>query len=408
MLQQLLLDAAAQQCLEHVADLLQAPAAAQLSVQTVGMLLEHAAAGRPWLPPEESGCKPNSSSERLLALPAVQQLPAEAVTRILAAAVKAGHVSTVRRVCSVAAAQQASRDVAIGMLQQAAHGQYYNIWVAVLQGLPQLAGPLALPFDQLQLSSQQLQRFLLGAVNAGDTEAISMLCRYTAAAAAAAAAGMPPSNDRDADAGIVELLAAAIGQLHAPHNSITPAAAEQLFQLSAAQALGTSAVAELFKCCICNQSAAGVQLVGLLPAAQQLDQQVCNSLVHAALTWFDKAVLHLGTQAQPEQVLRNVLQLPAVQRLGHRLAVRLLMTCMHLETHNHQSLLLLHNALPAAQQAAQEPAAVKQLLMSAFAMRQWETFDWLQQLPAAPMDDGEVAMWCAVRAHNVISDKHKL
>jgi hypothetical protein len=383
MLQQQLLEAAAQQRLEHVAELLQAPAAAQLSVQVVGTLLEHSAAGQQWLPPAESGRKPKSSSELLLALPAVQQLPAEAVTRILAAAVKAGHVSTIRRVCSLAAAwqQQASREAAISMLQHAAHG-HYNIWVGVLQGLPQLAG---VPCDQLQPTRQQLQRFLQGAVIAGDSESTILLCRY------AAAGGLPPSNDHDAIAGMQELLVAAVRQLQASHNSITGAAAAQLFQLSAAQA-------RLVECCIHKQSAEGVQLVGLLPAAQQLDQQVCKSLVHAALTWFDKPVLQLGTQAQPEQVLRNVLLLPAVQRLGHVFVIQLLVSCMHLENYHHQLLLLLHSALPAAQQAAQEPATVKQLLLSAFALHRYETFNWLKQLPAAPVDDAEVAMWCAVTA----------
>jgi hypothetical protein len=402
MLQQLLLEAAAQQRLEHVADLLQAPAAAQLSVEVVGMLLEHSAAGQRWLPPNNSSRKPNSSSELLLALPAVQQLPAEAVTRILAAAVKAGHASTIHRVCSLAAAQQASREAAISVLQHAAQG-HYNIWVAVLQGLPQLAG---VPYDQLLPTRQQLQRFLQGAVIAGDSESIILLCRF------AAAGGLPPSNDLDAVVGMQDLLIAAVRQLQALHNSIIGAAAAQLFQLSAAQALGTDAVAWLVECCIHKGSAEGVQLVALLPAAQQLDQQVCNSLVHAALTWFDRAVLQLGTQAQPEQVLRNVLQLPAVQRLGHMLTVQLLVSCMHLENHHQQSVLLLHSTLPSAQQAAQEPATVKQLLLSAFALHRYETFNWLQQLPAAPVDDAEVAMWCAVTALGGITmsdnDKHKL
>jgi hypothetical protein len=413
MLQELLLEAAAQQRLEHVAELLQAPAAAQLSVQVVATLLEHAAAGQPWVRLGDSGRNPNSSSELLLALPAVQQLPEDAVVRICAAAVKVGHVSTVRRVCSLAAAQQASTEAAVSMLQRAAQGQYYtskyDIWCAVLQGLPQLAGPSAPPCDQLQLTSQQLLKFLLGAVNAGDSNSITLLCRY---AAGAAAAGMSPSSDVRSDhgaaVGMQELLLAAIRQLHASDKSITIAAVEHLFQLRAAQALKTGVVASLLRCCIDFRSAEAVQLVGLLPAAQQLDQQVCNSLVHAALKRFDKAVLQLGTPARAEQVLRNVLQLPAVQRLGHVLAVRLLVTCMHLYNHNHKAVLLLHSSLPAAQQAAQEPATVRHLLLSAFALHQYETFNWLQQLPAAPLDDGEVAMLCAVRVHNVKSDKRKL
>jgi hypothetical protein len=250
----------------------------------------------------------------------------------------------------------------------------------------------------------------LGVVDAGDSESISLLCRY--AAAGAAAAGMPPSNDVSNDhgaaAGMQELLLAAVRQLHASDKSITIAAVEHLFQLRAAHALGTGVVASLFRCCIDFRSAEAVQLVGLLPAAQQLDQQVCNRLVHAALNQFDKAVLQLGTPARAELVLRNVLQLPAVQRLAHSLVVRLLVACMHLYNHDHKAVLLLHSSLPAAQQAAQEPATVRHLLLSAFALHQYETFNWLKQLPAAPVDDGEVAMWCAVRAHNVKSDKRKL
>jgi hypothetical protein len=64
----------------------------------------------------------------------------------------------------------------------------------------------------------------------------------------------------------------------------------------------------------------------------------------------------------------------------------------------HDALLLLHRQLHAAQLAAQEPATVKQLLFAALASQQWESFDCLAKLPAAPVHDEEVILWCAVRA----------
>jgi hypothetical protein len=106
-LEQLLLDAAQHKRLEHVADLLQVPAALQLSVEAVTALLQQAVQ---CTLDEDRGSSSSSHSTccgLLLALPAVQQLPADVVSR-LAAAVDAGNVAAVSRLCAVTAAADIS------------------------------------------------------------------------------------------------------------------------------------------------------------------------------------------------------------------------------------------------------------------------------------------------------------
>jgi hypothetical protein len=96
-------------------------------------------------------------------------------------------------------------------------------------------------------------------------------------------------------------------------------------------------------------------------------------------------------------VLPALLRQPAVQRLSADAAARLLLACV--EVQQHKELLLLHSHLPAAQQVAVDEASVRQLLQSAFEAQQWDTFDWLLGLPAAPpTDDDDVAIWCSVRS----------
>ncbi|WIA12312.1 hypothetical protein OEZ85_012368 [Tetradesmus obliquus] len=53
--------------------------------------------------------------------------------------------------------------------------------------------------------------------------------------------------------------------------------------------------------------------------------------------------------------------------------------------------------LPAAQQGDLGSAAVRELLLLAFEQQQWDLFDWLRKLPAAPLGDEQVAFCCEVR-----------
>jgi hypothetical protein len=69
----------------------------------------------------------------LLALPAVQQLPADAVASVLAAAVNAGNVYAVKRMCALDEAAEFSLAAAASLLQLAAQ-KGYKTWFAVLQG----------------------------------------------------------------------------------------------------------------------------------------------------------------------------------------------------------------------------------------------------------------------------------
>jgi hypothetical protein len=408
-LEHLLLEAAQLHRLQHLTALLKVPAAAQLSASTVTTLLQHAASQLSWSARNEDSGSQDSCrcSNLLLALPVVQQLPAAAVTSILAAAVAAGKHGAVHHLLLLPGAQQASEAEAVGMLQQAAQGPSC-IWFAVLQGLPQLAN---LPAHEWQLSSQQLQRLLHESVKEGNREAISRLCEYAplcptiASHGTAASFSAPPikiaghpSEDVPAvpAACMQALLLDVITYQNTTDHSITSAAAEQLFQLDSARSVGPGVVKDLWVFCIERSSAAGVCFVGLSPAAQQMDQHVCESLVRAALLERRYGVAYGSTQKDREGVVSSFLQQPAVQRLSQKAVVRLLSECLTLKLHD--ALLLLHKQLPAAQPAVLEPHIVKHLLFAAFVSQQWESFDWLVGLPAAPVHDEHVAMWLTVRA----------
>jgi hypothetical protein len=418
-LEQLLLDAAQHKRLEHVAALLRAPAALQLPVGTVEALLQHAVkcAVVPDEDEDEDGNSTHSSCcELLLALPAVQQLPAAAVASILAAAVDAGNAAAVRRICAVDAAAEISNAAASSLLQLAA-SKHCTTWFAVLQGLPQLA---ELPADQLQLTRQQLQQLLGEAIAAGDDAAVSKLCEYAAAACRAAAAAAEPAGAAGITAqasihplDMLPLALAAVQHLgDYTYNSLEASTAAQLFQLDAARALGPSAVVKLLSACVANRAPEGVLLVALLPAASQLDQQACEDLVAEAVQHVKPAETlydEISRQANID-VLRNLLQQPAVQQLDAAAAVRLMSACLKLKLKpagtaakvnpSHPLLLLqqLHSELPGAQQAALESESVKQLMHTAFKAREWAAFDWLKTLPVAPVNDEKVRVWCSVRA----------
>uniref|UniRef100_A0A383W1M9 Uncharacterized protein n=1 Tax=Tetradesmus obliquus TaxID=3088 RepID=A0A383W1M9_TETOB len=183
-----------------------------------------------------------------------------------------------------------------------------------------------------------------------------------------------------------QLLLDALSQLDA--RRITAAAAQQLFQLRDAQAAAAGAVAELLTACVERGSVSGVQLVGQLPAAAQIDQQSAEQLLQAAL--------QKQSGGSANALLCSVLQLPVVQRLEGSALVRLLTagieSVLPLEL-----LQLLYDKLPAARQGALDAAAVRQLLLLSFEEQEWDVFEWLWQLPAAPLDDQQVAACCEVR-----------
>jgi hypothetical protein len=410
MLEQLLLEAAQLHRLQDVSALLKARAAAQLSAGTVTTLLQHAAAHVYWSEQDETSDSDSDRicrcSDMLLALPVVQQLPTAAVASILEAAVAAGKRTAVRRLLALPGAQTASTEAAVSMLQQAAQGPSC-IWFAVLQGLPQLAN---LSPEQWQLSSEQLQRLLHESVKEGNSEAIYGLCEYAPLCSTAVSHGTTaalsalPGTIAGHSGGMAvpavpaacmqALLLDVIRHHSITDHSITSAAAEQVFRLESARSVGPGVVKDLWMYCIETSCVAGVRLVGLLPAAQHMDPYVCESVVRAALHECQR-VGYTRTKERRQGVVSSFLQQPAVQRLSQRAVARLLSQCLTLQMHD--ALLLLHKQLHAAQLAMQEPAIVKQLLFAAFASQQWESFDWLVGLLAAPVHDEEVAMWCAVR-----------
>jgi hypothetical protein len=196
MLEQLLLKAAKKRCLTDVAPLLKGPAAAGLSEEAVAELLQHAAwemAPRDFRLPDD--CQRQQSAleamhPSLLELPAAQQLSADAVLSVLTAAVESvpENVFGVRRVCALPGARQISTEAALKLLKRAASlNQAAMSWHAIRSSLPQLA---ALPAELLQLTSEQLVEILPGALKAGDSEALSVLCSLAAEAENAAEAAL--------------------------------------------------------------------------------------------------------------------------------------------------------------------------------------------------------------------------
>jgi hypothetical protein len=221
---------------------------------------------------------------------------------------------------------------------------------------------------------------------------------------------------------MLPLAVAAVQKVADVDSTLDATAAALLFQLDAARALGPSAVVELLAECIAHRSPQGVLLVALLPAASQLDQQACEDLVAKAVQRVqgvepagdddssssdvsdDERVEPTGGRSQESRqasisVLCSLLQQPAVQQLNPAAAVRLMSACLKLQPR--QPLLLLqqvHSQLPAAQQAVLGSERVKQLMHTAFVARAWDAFDWLKALPAAPLDDETVTVWCNVTA----------
>jgi hypothetical protein len=400
--QELLLLAVQQQRLAAVSGLLLAPAAEQLSVAVVEELLLHAVQ-------EQSVWRDNSNTAAdsllvsLLDLSVVEQLPPAAFVNVLAAAVEAGNCDAVELLCELSAAEQISTAAAANVLQQAAQ-QGYAMSLAVLRGLSQLADAAA---GLAQLAPRQLQRFLFAAVTAGDSDGLQQLCQYILAAEAAEGAAAATGAAIGAATGAAisissrdmqDLLSLALVQTRAMKASITAEAAAQLFKLSVAKALGSAAAAVLMTACVQKLDAAGLKLVGQLPAAAQLDQQCAEALVLEVLT-YSYGSRHASNKWRfRKQMLLALLEQAAVQRLGPDSALRLMSASV--EKQKHQELLLLHSRLPAAQQCAEQGEAVRQLLLLAFEMQQWESFDWLVGLPAAPVhdDDEEVVMWRALRA----------
>jgi hypothetical protein len=296
-----------------------------------------------------------------------------------------------RVIYELPSAQQISADAAAGLLDLAKrHG--YAVWKAIRQ-LPQLGQP--------QLTSEELHVFLKGAISVQDSEHFSELCQHAAEEEAAAVTGGVAACGFDATQ-MQSLLVAALG-LEGDRALQTKTAA-QLFQLGAAKTLGPDIVADLMMACVTHRNASGPSLLGQLPAAAQLDQQAAEALVQQALEQDNRRTHYNSVSVSDndevysyEAVLRALLRQPAVQRLAPDAVARLLAKCIE-DRRLNSWLLLLRSALTAANEGAFSQNAVRQLLQLSYEVQQWDVFDWLVGLPAAPLGDEEVAMWCAVRA----------
>lgn len=223
-----------------------------------------------------------------------------------------------------------------------------------------------------------------------------MLCLQSMVAAGASAdiisacAAMTEDGIRSSSRLVQQLLLATLRQMDA--GLVTAAAAQQLFQLRDAQASAAGAVVELLTACVERGSVLGVQLVGQLPAAAQIDQQSAERLLQAALQKHRKC--------RANELLCSLLQLPAAKRIAGPALVPLLRAGIECSLPL-QLVQLLCDQLPAARQGALDAAAVRQLLLLSFEEQQWVVFDWLRKLPAAPLDDEQVALCCGVRCYIV-------
>ncbi|KAF6258555.1 hypothetical protein COO60DRAFT_1109011 [Scenedesmus sp. NREL 46B-D3] len=178
MLEQLLLEVVQRKqqhprCDQHLADLrplLRAPGAAGLPVTTLAALLQHAVAEQRHQCDQEPCYTYSQMQAQLLALPAMQQLPADAVAACLKGAVKAGNAAAVRGMCALPAVHQASKHAGAQLHLLAMQHGHFNVARQLLQllRLPQ--------HPRLELSSQQLQQLLLRAITARNSEDIIMLC----------------------------------------------------------------------------------------------------------------------------------------------------------------------------------------------------------------------------------------
>ncbi|KAF6253393.1 hypothetical protein COO60DRAFT_425257 [Scenedesmus sp. NREL 46B-D3] len=170
----------------------------------------------------------------LLHLPAAQQLSADAVVRILTAAVEAlpPHHTGVASVCALPGALLVGAEVSLKLLQRAAQ-RSYQVWLAVLHGLPQLAD---LPAEQVQRTSH-LYRFMAAAMSAGDSEGLHALCCFAADSETVRTASHLISPEE-----VQFLVTLASNNLSSGF--------EPLLQLGAAKALGPDAVAALMAACL--------------------------------------------------------------------------------------------------------------------------------------------------------------
>jgi hypothetical protein len=247
---------------------------------------------------------------------------------------------------------------------------------------------------------------LQSAIADADCEAFSEVCQYLAEKEAAAALegsagyGISPKDMQFLLLAALHKSSSEATALHKfSHKGLLAAAAACLLGLAAAKALGPDAVAKLTAACVERYNAAGLMLVGQLPAAAQLDQQKVAEFMQTILQEMCNChnySPHVSPGAR-DALLRALLQQPAVQRLRPDVVAQLLVLCIEEELH--QPLLLLCSQLPAARQGVFDQDVVLQLLQPAFDIRHWDTFDWLMKLPAAPRsEDNEVSLWCAVRA----------
>jgi hypothetical protein len=392
MIEQLLQEAAQQERLGAFASLLKAPAAAGLSVDAVAHLLQHALRELHF---RETGSRTlqfalEATQPSLLALPAAQQLSTDTVASLLSAAVAVQNSSGIRKLCELPSARQFSAEAAEALLQAAAQ-KGYGVWKAVCSGLPQLKQP--------QLTGEQLHRYLKNAVTVADSEGVCELCQYpvqTQAVAAAESVAACCISSKD----MQSLISAAFLKSAQTDKDLTVEARAMLLELGAAKALGPGAVAELMEECISSCDASGLTLVGQLPAAAQLGQATAERLVHRIFQEprQKRSCFSYNPQmsSAPEALLRALLQQLAVRSLAPDAVARLLATCIEEELH--KPLLLLRSEVTAAKQGYLGQDIVRQLLQLAHEMQQWDVFDWLVGLPAAPLNDEDVAMWRAVRA----------
>jgi hypothetical protein len=306
------------ECEKHLADvvaLLKAPAAAQLSTEV--LLLQHAVQEQRHDDRYYSAEKVflftfKETEQQLLALPAVQNLPADAAASVLAAAITMGNDAAVSSLCALPAVQQLSKQRASEQYLLALQKGRFRVAVQ-LQQLLQLPDS---QFEQVQLKPEELQKLLLVAIRDGDSEAVGICCQQAASTTATPSA----AASRIGDQGMLSVLRDALQ--HMCHGRINVAAVEQLFALADAQAVSADVVTKLMTACIECRSVEGLQLTGQLPAAAQINQQSAERLVQVAvqqLSRRERSNMHV----ERSRLLQAVLQLAAVQRLQPAAVARL-------------------------------------------------------------------------------------
>jgi hypothetical protein len=349
-------------CLAHHVALLKAPAAAQLPAQTVATLLQHAVHEVMFDDRHALRSTFAEVQQQLLALPAVQQLSADAMAEILAAAARQGNAAAVRSLCQQSAAQKLSEEAAAALHLLALQHGHFRV-VQQLQELPQLQGSKQ---PQLQPTSEQLHQMLSVAIDSGNSEAVVLLCQL---AASQAAARLLPHF-------MQQLLSQALHRWMHWDRNITDAAAEQLFSMQDAHAVEAAAAAELLHECISKHSAAGMlQLVALLPAAEQVSQQDAENLMISAIQQQQESRSQLA-----QELLQALLQFPAVQRLQPNAVERGLMAGYKQQLPL-QQLQQIHKQLLNANSNNVAHVALRQLLLLSFEQQRWDVFDWLKELP---------------------------